>query len=190
VDISRCIRVYIRVPVISRLLVSKKSRTKGARFEKETCEILSKWWYGQDGILRRTPGSGAWEKGMGDVTLPPSATDHGLESFPFYVECRNREGWKLEELFDTEGEVHKWWIETFTRASVFGKVPLLIFTRNHVPAFVAFVPDNMSKLVPPKGGDGAILVFHANATIDFNGGTTEIWGTVMEIEDFVKTYGR
>lgn len=107
-----------------------QSRPKGAKYELVIAKVFMKWF---GGIWRRTPLSGGWAKGEGfDVpgdlvcTIPQ----------PFHVECKNREGWDLTDLItgiNPRGSISivEWWKQSM-RECPKGKVPLLIFRRNHL----------------------------------------------------------
>ena len=113
-----------------------KSRRKGANFERETAVLFRKWW--GDGV-QRTPMSGAygpeWEL-AGDLMFvdPPKSQPH--RRWPFYVELRNRESWRLEQLYAGEGPVFAWLEETKGAAMKMDLLPMLIIHRAFVPALV------------------------------------------------------
>jgi len=138
-------------------MAGRKSKDKGARFERVVASDLSLWFYGIPGFLRRTPMSGGWSKihAPGDVCATVSGTvetESGLMvlsigdsrpvAFPFYVECRNREGWSYTDLF-TESEkacLVLWWKEVIEKSREVSLIPLLIFTKNYNPSFIMFQP--------------------------------------------------
>jgi hypothetical protein len=108
----------------------KYSRSKGVAYERRIAQRLTDW---VGSPVRRTPLSGAYGaewKMAGDMMFQ--------DQFPFYVELKNREGWRFEQLFTGAGPVVKWWWDTRREADLAGLRPLLIFTRNRVPSFVAF----------------------------------------------------
>jgi len=116
--------------------VSKKinSRSKGNRGERILVKKFSSWW-GKE--FYRTPGSGSFatrgykHEAMslaGDVVT----TD---ETFPFCIESKNAEGWHLEQLLTSPRcDIIKWWEQAVAETPE-GKIPLLVFTRNHQPHF-------------------------------------------------------
>lgn len=108
----------------------KHSREKGCRFERQIAKQFTEWYRTggyPDAEFRRTPMSGAygpeWNLG-GDlmVNLP----------FPFYVELKDRETWRLEQLLDGVGPVKGWVEHAQGEARLAGLVPMVIIARNHV----------------------------------------------------------
>jgi hypothetical protein len=113
--------------------VSKKSRDKGQRGERILAKKFSEWW-GSD--FTRTPSSGGFRtkefrddwNAAGDLVTPD-------ETFPFCVESKNAEGWHLEQLLtSSKCAIVQWWKQTVDETPK-GKIPLLVFTRNHQPHF-------------------------------------------------------
>lgn len=116
---------------MNRSAVGKRSRNKGASFEREISKQFSEWLGCK---VRRTPMSGAygseWHLG-GDLMFDIDV--------PWYVELKNRESWRLEQLFSAnpKGPVLKWLESTWREAEQAEKVPMVIFKRNRVEAYVA-----------------------------------------------------
>ena len=84
--------------------MSKKkinSREKGARGERALVKKFEAWWGAE---FFRTPGSGAFAtRGFDSEELSLAGDIITLdESFPFCVECKNAEGWHLEQLLTTK----------------------------------------------------------------------------------------
>jgi len=113
--------------------MSKKSRDKGQRGERQVAKIMSEWW-GSD--FTRTPSSGGFRtkkfrddwNASADLVTPD-------ETFPFCVEVKNAEGWNLEQLIkSSDGMIWTWWDQTVNQCTE-GKIPLLCFTRNRQPWF-------------------------------------------------------
>jgi len=122
--------------VIDRSQVAKSSRRKGSSFERAICKELSAWYYGDTTILRRVPLSGGWDAAKaGDVMLPPAQAGK-FPVFPYFVECRNRQSWSLE-LPGGRNILLQWLEETAMLAEKSNLIPLLIFTRPHVPIYVS-----------------------------------------------------
>lgn len=175
--------------------MSKAARNKGARFEQYTCDELSKWFFGREDVLRRVPQSGAWEKGIGDVMVPPSLADQ-FEKWPFYVECRNREMWDLSDLFEHQRtmklrswNVKTWWVETIMKASTQNMIPLLIITKNYLDAYVAFDLNKMQeKFTMERALFDSPLVYFYSDNRDVQGGSTRYWGFLQVMTDFVTTW--
>lgn len=103
------------------------SRAKGAAFEREIATQLSKWC---GFTCRRTPASGGWAK-TGDITpRDPS----NMLAFPFCLELKKRESWNFSSFFSgkgLDGVVKSWWEQCQRDAALAGKMPVLVFTRNH-----------------------------------------------------------
>jgi hypothetical protein len=76
---------------MDRSKVGKRSRNKGASFERAISKRFSEWLGCK---VRRTPMSGAygsdWHLG-GDLMFDIDV--------PWYVELKNREAWRLEQIF-------------------------------------------------------------------------------------------
>jgi len=109
----------------------KGSRRKGNKFENDVAKIIGKWWYNDETALVRTPLSGGhhW---AGDIIPKNDDPD-----FPFCIECKNQEGWSFEQLFTApESQIYQWWKQTVDECPE-GKDPILIFTRNRLPIFIA-----------------------------------------------------
>lgn len=116
-------------------MAGKKSRDKGNRFELKIANDLTRIVEGLE--FRRAPLSGGWADSphvAGDVIC----INPGPTSFPFCIECKNEEGWKLESLFtDKHAWFDAWWEQVVDECPE-GFTPILVFTRNRIPAFVVF----------------------------------------------------
>ena len=116
---------------VDRSKVGRRSRQKGAGFERRISKKFSEWLGCK---VRRTPMSGAygsdWHLG-GDLMFDIDV--------PWYVELKNRENWRLEQFFshDPCGPVLEWLQSTWDEAEKADKVPMVIFTRNRVDSYVA-----------------------------------------------------
>jgi hypothetical protein len=116
-----------------------KGMPKGKRFELRVAKLLSEW-SGLD--LRRTPMSGAWASGTGDLIPAVGELD-----FPFVVECKHEEGWEFDHLLNGKG-LFLGWIEQAVRQAqhkteLTGVLhwPLLVFTRNRRAIYIMFPTD-------------------------------------------------
>jgi len=124
--------------------MGKASRDKGAAFERRICKIMGEA-YGVE--LRRTPLSGGWAQHYDDVAGDVVAVKG---EFPYCVECKNQEGWKLESLLT---EKHAWfdaWWNQLIKACPADKMPLLIFSRNFAPEYVAMRNMDISSAFCPN----------------------------------------
>lgn len=115
-------------------------RAKGNKYENVICLALSNWLapqYMSDAVSvydlpfrRRStsimPSEGHWH-GQGDILHLPLS---GIVC-PFSIECKKREGWELDGMFNGEKwPVWKWWQQAGEQAEKGGLVPLMIFSRN------------------------------------------------------------
>lgn len=112
----------------------KGAKNKGSSYERKIAKLLSNWFYGDDDSLVRAPrsGGGSWK---GDIVKNPEKENI---LFNFCIECKNEEGWKLEQLFNQDCEksmIMKFWYQTIKQCPE-DKIPLLIFTRNFQPNFL------------------------------------------------------
>jgi hypothetical protein len=125
----------------TRSRAGKKAKTKGASFERRIAKSLGDWW---DVKFYRTPQSGGshLKEGYelaGDVATP-------AEDFRFHVECKNQEAWTIHGLMTSpKSSVWKWWKQTRDDCPS-DRIPLLIFTRNHLPTFVMLGDDLLEML--------------------------------------------
>lgn len=118
----------------SRSAVGKSSRGKGQRGERKAAKALEGWWGSE---FARTPSSGGFRtKKFRDEWNAASDLVTSDETFPFAVEVKNCEGWHLEQLLTApKCDLYDWWDQAVREAPL-GKIPLLMFTRNHQPFFV------------------------------------------------------
>jgi len=119
------------------------SSNKGKVYERKIAKILSKWCGFE---LIRTPMSGAWQGTAGDIK--PKQNELALHlsglSFPFTVECKNTKSWQFHQIFKREGEFYSWVkqvereVDEDESMSNQEKYPLLIFSANYAPDYIAF----------------------------------------------------
>ena len=65
----------------------------------------------------------------GDIATP-------AEEFRLHVECKNQESWTIHGLMTSaKSAVWKWWNQTLQDCPK-DRIPILIFTKNHLPTFV------------------------------------------------------
>lgn len=116
----------------------KNGRAKGANFELRVAKRFSAALAIK---LRRTPMSGGWSHDNPDVAGDLVCIEG---EFPYCVECKCAEGWKLESLFSGS---HVWfdnWWAQLMRECPREQIPLLVFSRAHQPTFVATLPAQTS----------------------------------------------
>lgn len=108
-------------------------RKKGQTAERKLAKLFAEWW-GSD--FARTPLSGGFAtakfredwNACGDLVTPD-------KTFPFCVESKKVEGWTLEQMLTSDKTLmHKWW-EQCVGETPEGKIPLLVFTKNHAPLY-------------------------------------------------------
>ncbi len=108
-------------------------RAKGHAAERKLAKLFEKWW---GSAFTRTPLSGGFAtakfredwNACGDLVTPD-------KSFPFCVENKKVEGWTLEQMLTSQKtHMHKWWEQTVTETPE-GKIPLLVFSKNHAPLY-------------------------------------------------------
>lgn len=115
-------------------------RAKGNKYENEVCFAISRWLAPQHTPLKASvydlpfrrrstsimPSEGHWH-GQGDILHKP------LPDIvcPFAFECKKREGWELDGMFNGDKwPVWTWWRQAEEQAEKGGLVPLMIFSRN------------------------------------------------------------
>lgn len=112
-------------------MTGSKSRDKGQVFERTVAKMFAKALNLQ---MRRTPLSGGWSHDNPNVVGDLVCTSG---EFPYCVECKCVEGWKLESLFTDN---HRWfdaWWEQLIGECPNDKVPVLAFSRARQPIFAA-----------------------------------------------------
>jgi len=139
-------------------------RKKGQAAERKLAKLFADWW-GSD--FARTPLSGGFAtakfredwNACGDLVTPDS-------TFPFCVESKKVEGWKLEQLLTSDKTlIHQWWKQTVEETPE-GKKPLLVFTRNRAPLFAMMLGfhfyETMSIITPffeYRIGEDVVCIF-------------------------------
>lgn len=82
-------------------LKKAQGRRKGSQTEIRVAKVLNQFFYGGLDILRRTPLSGGWAQGLGDVCASPeSLRKHKVKLPPVYVECKRGQGISYESLLN------------------------------------------------------------------------------------------
>jgi len=117
-----------------------KSKRKGATFELKIAEMFTEA-FGKE--FRRTPLSGGWAKGTDEVAGDLVCVND--LDFPYSIECKKAEGWFLDSLFtDQHAWFDAWWTQAVAECPD-GKSPLLVFSRNRMPTYVASYADVLGK---------------------------------------------
>ncbi|MEN3039775.1 MAG: hypothetical protein ABDI07_11635, partial [Candidatus Kryptonium sp.] len=121
-------------------------KQKGDRFERKVAKIFTDW-YGS--LVRRTPLSGAASRMKTDIL--------GDSKFPFVVECKNTEAWRIETILTGKGYIFEEYIKDLDKQeeSIYyseGKIKLLVLGRNYAKPIV-FIEDVELKKITDKVGD-------------------------------------
>lgn len=121
--------------------MGKASVDKGKRYERKVADILSRW----SGIeLVRTP-DGTPEDLYADI-WPKCMTDN----FPLSVECKHVEGWSFDQIMQGAGIWYDWIHQALNQAKQARLSlgawyePVLVFTRNRMPDYVALSWDKFA----------------------------------------------
>lgn len=112
-------------------------RSKGKKYERKIAKKLSAW-SGLD--ILRTPCSGA----LSLVTKSDLFDKTGL--FCLFVECKKRRLIKINDLYNRNSMIMKWWQKTKSNAVYEGKIPFLIFSSNNSVDFVMYERNIFEKL--------------------------------------------
>lgn len=116
-------------------------RQKGNTAERKLAKLFSTWWGSE---FTRTPMSGGFAtakfredwNAAGDLVTPD-------RTFPFCVESKKVEKWTLEQMLSSDRtQIHAWWAQT-QKETPEGKIPLLVFTKNHAPLYALMHTSNM-----------------------------------------------
>lgn len=157
------------------------SRAKGNGYELKIAKILCAAWGFK---LVRTPNSGAFKK-LAPADIIPEDRQLWLD-FPYHLECKNRVGWRLEQLLSNDHcQVIDWYKEEEAKQvaevgdKFYEKQMLLIFTKNHDANYVMYRnSSNVSRakvsVVMPKH-----LVFFDENNIPY---------TIMLLSDFLNYF--
>ncbi len=111
----------------------RKSRNKGANFERAIAKKLREW-LGEDWEVKRNPTDRQKGKtGAGEFEIV------GPFEFPYAIECKAHESFDYGQLFrvPVTGPFISFWEQAKDQADAAEKSPLLIFKRNNGPVLVA-----------------------------------------------------
>ena len=132
-----------------------QSTAKGSSLETYVAQEMSQALYGRDGVLRRTPTSGAMETFWPYDIFPAKV---GTDGFPFAVECKFRETWDFGDILQgktsrptktkrkADRHILDWWrtLESDIQKNKkeFGlKIPVLVIKKSRLKPYA---------IVPPK----------------------------------------
>ncbi len=104
-------------------------------------KTFSRWLYGREDVMRRTPLSGGWGSGkLGDITMDPAiAQDLKLVPPKVYVECKNYADLLQHSFFRWQcsgeaGQIGGWITDTAMKAK--GMPWFLVMRGNNTDAWV------------------------------------------------------
>jgi hypothetical protein len=129
-------------------------RSKGNALENETAKTLSKWIYGENKILKRTPLSGGWASGKaGDVILDHEYARKKYFDPDLYVECRNYKDILQHDLlswccFGTPQTYGKWIKEVESKAGT--RFPMIVMKGKMTKPFVMILRRWLTRLSAAK----------------------------------------
>ena len=136
------------------------SKNKGSEYELKIAKILSKWW-GEE--FHRTPMSGGlhWKNDnrvAGDIVTPPNSV------FPYSVECKKRESWKLDDLMKNNTEIDSYWSQCVRDAKAVKLRPLLIFSKNFYVDLIMLSMEDFFCLADkcPELKEVPYILYHTN----------------------------
>lgn len=127
--------------------MGKKSRNKGATFERAIAKKLREW-LGDDWEVKRNPTDRQKGKtGAGEFEIV------GPFDFPFAIECKAHESFEYSQLFKipVSGPFESFWDQAKRQAEAAEKAPLLVFKRNNGPVLVAVSCKGFWPLVAASG---------------------------------------
>lgn len=126
----------------TRSQIGRGSKQKGNAFERWVVNAANPHLEPLGWALCRTPRSGGWFTKNADQELDRLRADitvvKGKDTFPLFLECKAREGhgmWPDPCRRGTWPPI-LWFLEAEAKAETAGKIPVLIFKRNGVPARV------------------------------------------------------
>lgn len=123
------------------------SKSKGSNFERQIAKTLSRYFFGVDDRLKRTPLSGGFSKSYkGDIfeDLSVKISDDPVISntpqWPFSVECKKQEvPLDIPSLLSDNSVFWKFWDQCSSQIKgtpEAGKIPMLIFSKNNIKPMV------------------------------------------------------
>jgi hypothetical protein len=111
----------------------RKSRNKGANFERDIAKRLRSW-LGEDWTVKRNPTDRQKGKaGAGEFEIV------GPHPFPFAIECKAHETFNYSQIFRTPitGPLPGFWEQAVDQADSAEKLPMLFVKKNNGPTIVA-----------------------------------------------------
>lgn len=130
-----------------------KSSRKGSGYERNIANnYLTDWCEFE---IIRTPMSGAWAGTSADL-IPRRRDDYNL--FPLTIECKKTESWDFFQILNEQGVFHTEWLPQLSRelysdieqTGIQNRIPLLIFSKNFRPDYIAIPNMFVSKIALTK----------------------------------------
>lgn len=121
----------------------RKSRNKGANFERAIANDLREW-LGDEWTIKRNPTDRQkCAAGSGEFEIV------GPQAFPFSIECKAHETFDYSQLFrqPTTGPFESFWEQACSQADASSKKPMLILKRNNGPTLVAVEREDYSAMM-------------------------------------------
>lgn len=152
------------------------SKNKGSSYELKIAKLLSEWW-GEE--FHRTPMSGGlhWKEDnrvAGDIVTPPNSI------FPFSIECKKRESWKLDDLLKTNTEIDSYWYQCVRDARAVKLKPMVIFSKNFYGDLMMITMEDFFALTNTKLQEIPYIVYH----------TPERNRVICRLSDFLETVSK
>jgi len=125
-------------------VIGRKSRNKGANFERAIARLLRDW-LGDEWEVKRNPTDRQNGKaGAGEFEIV------GPYEFPFAIECKAHESFDYGQLFrvPATGPFCSFWKQAQCQADSAGKIPMLILKKNNGPVLCAMDMASVMSLVP------------------------------------------
>jgi hypothetical protein len=127
-------------------------RAKGSVAEREVAALIQEWWrrLEPDAVFVRTPLSGGW----GGPTVRKEFQAAGdlmstSREFPFAVEVKRREGWKLDRVIaGKKSPVWGWWRQCQKAAVEMGKIPQMWMRQNR-GLWLVMMPEPTAEWMKP-----------------------------------------
>lgn len=122
----------------------RKSRNKGANFERHIARLLREW-LGDEWEVKRNPTDRQnGRAGAGEFEIV------GPYDFPFAIECKAHESFDYGQLFrmPMTGPFNGFWGQAVKQAESAGKMPMLVLKKNNGPVLCAMESSAIKLLVP------------------------------------------
>ena len=139
----------------------KKSRNKGANFERAIAKRLREW-LGDDWTVKRNPTDRQKGKaGAGEFEIV------GPLPFPFAIECKAHESFDYGQLFRTPltGPFVGFWEQAKAQAEAAEKRPLLFIKKNNGPVIAVLGSDSIADIRPVTEYGRQLRIYHMDCYV-------------------------